>query len=448
MKKQSPKKKSVVSMPLVHPNAAGIDVGDTIHAVAVPEGRDTVRVKSFGAMTCDLNAIVSWLKHCKIETVAMESTGIYWKPLFNMLVREGFEVYLVNSKQTHNVSGRKNDEDDAMWIQKLHSCGLLKSSYLPDDQQESLRTLVRYRKTLTQDCNRFILRMQKAMEMMNIKLHTVIRDITGKTGIAIVEAILSGERKAENFLVHVEKTIKADRQTIINSLQGNWRTEQLYLLEDGYCNYKHYKERIAACDVAIEKQLQQYYKEVFADVPLDTKTKSSKRPAKNKPRFNIVSYFKAILGVDVTAIFGISDILALEILSETGTDMTKWASAKHFVSWLNLCPNNKISGGKLICSMLLKKKPNVASQAFRNAANAVQRSDNWLGDYYRRMKAKGGNKYAMVATANKIATIYYKMVLNKVEFNPLELTAYQQKYKRAKSTYLERKLNELKKDVA
>jgi transposase len=242
MKKNAPKKKDVVAMPLVHPNAAGIDVGDTMHAVAVPEGRDDVRVKTFGAMTVDVEAIITWLQHCKIETVAMESTGVYWKPLFGMLIKAGFEVYLVNSKQARNVSGRKNDEDDALWIQKLHSCGLLKSSYLPDDEQESLRTLVRYRRTLTQDCNRFILRMQKAMEMMNLKLHTIIRDITGKTGTAIVEAIIKGERDPEKFLVYVDRNIRADKETIVKSLQGNWRAEQLYLLEDCYRNYQHYKE--------------------------------------------------------------------------------------------------------------------------------------------------------------------------------------------------------------
>ena len=448
MKKGTVKKKSFVSMPLVHPDAAGIDVGDTIHAVAVPKDRDNVHVKTFGAMTCDLQDIVKWLKHCNIVTVAMESTGIYWKPLFSILIKAGFEVSLVNAKQVKNVSGRKHDEDDAMWIQKLHSCGLLRSSYLPEEEQDALRTLVRYRKTLTFDCNRFILRMQKAMEMMNIKLHTVIRDITGKTGIAIVEAIIRGERDPEKFLIYVDKNIRADHETIVKSLQGNWLSDQLYLLEDCYLNYCHYKERIAACDIAIEKQLQHYLKEIFPTATVNTKTSSSKRATKNKPKFNTCSYFKAILGTDVTAIFGISDISALEILSETGTDMTKWETSKHFVSWLNLCPNNKISGGKLISSMLMRKKPNVASQAFRNAANAVQRSDNWLGDYFRRMKTKGGNKYAMVATANKMATIYYKMVLNKVEFNPLDLNIYQQKYKHAKITYLERKLNELKKDVA
>jgi transposase len=448
MVKQPHKKKSVVSMPLVNPNAAGIDVGDTIHAVAVPEDRDEVQVKSFGAMTSDLQEIINWLHHCKIDTVAMESTGVYWKPLFGMLIKAGFEVSLVNSKQAKNVSGRKNDEDDAMWIQKLHSCGLLRSSFLPDDEQEALRALVRYRKTLTQDCNRFILRMQKAMEMMNIKLHTVIRDITGKTGLAIVEAIIRGERRPENFLAYVDRNIRADRETIVKSLHGNWRSEQLYLLEDCYRNYQHYKERIASCDQAIEKQLQCYHKELFTARSIDVNVTSSKRPTKNKPKFNTYSYFQAILGTDVTAIYGISDISALEILSETGTDMTKWETSKHFVSWLNLCPNNKISGGKLISSMLMRKKPNVASQAFRNAANAVQRSNNWLGDYFRRMKAKGGNKYAMVATASKMATIYYKMVSNKVEFNPLDLQEYQSKYRTAKIKYLERKLGELKREVA
>jgi transposase len=230
--------------------------------------------------------------------------------------------------------------------------------------------------------------MQKAMEMMNIKLHTVIRDITGKTGLGIVEAIIDGERDAEKLLVHVDRNIKADSETIMKSLQGNWLPDQLYLLEDCFCNYKHYKGRIAACDVAIEKQLQNYLKEVFPTANISKSVKSSKRATKNKPQFNTCSYFKAILGTDITAIFGISDISALEILSETGTDMNKWETSKHFVSWLNLCPNNKISGGKLISSSLMRKKPNVASQAFRSAANAVQRSDNWLGDYFRRMKAK------------------------------------------------------------
>jgi transposase len=448
--KKAKASKSQVSLPLINPNAAGIDIGDAIHAVAVPEDRDEQQVRCFGTMTCDLQAIVEWLTQCSIDTVAMESTGVYWKPLFGVLVQAGFEVYLVNSKQIRNVSGRKTDEQDACWIQKLHSCGLLKSSYLPDDGQETLRTLVRYRKTLTLDCRRFILRMQKALEMMNIKLHTVIRDITGKTGLRIVEAIIAGEREPKNFLVHVEPGIRAGHQTILKSLEGNWRSEHLFILAECYKSYCYYKERIAACDQEIERRLQDYQSEVATDgrPAGDTDTTSRKQANKNKPQFNTSQYLKAILGVDVLAIYGISDISGLEILSETGTDMSKWPTEKHFVSWLNLCPNNKISGGKMISSMLLKKKPDAASQAFRNAANAVQRSDNWLGDYFRRMKAKGGNTYAMVATARKIATIYYKMVRHKQEFRPLDLNDYQQKYKRAKIAYLEKKLTQLKQQAA
>lgn len=451
--KAPPKKKAPTGLPLVRLNAAGIDIGDTFHAVAVPEGRDEMQVRTFGSMTCDLLSIAEWLKQCGVDTVAMESTGVYWKPLFGVLIQEGFDVYLVNSQQVRNVTGRKTDEDDAMWIQKLHSCGLLKSSYLPDDEGEALRTLVRYRKTLTQDCNRFILRMQKAMELMNLKLHTVINDITGQSGLAVIEAIVDGERNPQKLQACVGKRVKADRETILKSLQGTWRSEQLFLLKECYHSFCYYKERIAVCDQEIERLLQAYQKAEIVPIAEDLKkvpptSGTKKRAQKNRPRFDMYNFLKAIHGVDVMAIYGIGDIAALEILSETGTDMSKWPTEKHFVSWLNLCPNNKITGGKVISSSLLKKRPNIASQAFRHAANAVQRSDNWLGDYFRRMKAKGGNKYAIIATANKIATIYYKMVRFKEEFNPLDLKDYQQKYKRAKIAYLERKLSQLQRDVA
>jgi len=396
MKKQTTTSENAVNLPLVNPNAAGIDVGDTIHAVAVPEGRDQTPVRSFGTMTGDLEAIAAWLLKCGVETVAMESTGVYWRPLFNLLTQQGLEVYLVNARQVKNVSGRKNDEDDARWLQKVHT----------------------------------------------------LRDITGKSGLAIIEAILRGERTAENFLACVHFKVKADRSTIFKSLEGNWRPEQLYLLEDCYMSYQYLTERIASCDVTIERQLEHYPEQVRSEAGPAREATSTKKANRNKPSFNTCSYLKKVLGVDMMAIYGISDIAALEILSETGTEMGKWETAKHFASWLNLCPNNKISGGKLISSTLMKKKPNPASQAFRNAANAVQRSDNWLGDYFRRMKAKGGNKYATVATANKIATIYYKMVSCRKKFSPVELVAYQKKYRQAKIIYLERRLFELKKEAA
>jgi transposase len=458
-------KKNIVFMPLVNAHAAGIDISDKEHVVAVDENICADRVRKFGAMTCDLQSIAAWLKECNIETVAMESTGVYWKPLFSILLQEGFEVHLVNSKHVKNVTGRKTDQDDAMWIQKLHSCGLLKSSYLPSDEQEALRTLVRYRRTIVQDSSRFINRMQKSMELMNIKFHTVISDIVGVTGKAVVEAIIRGERNAKNFLPLIGKTIKADHETIRKSLEGNWRDEHVFTLKESYEFYKMYQQRLKEFDNEIEKQLQRYEAKCNEGVvetvsssvidkcdPDKTKAgkekKIKKKKDKNHPPFDVRGYLQKIHGVDVLAIPGLSETGGLEILSETGTDLSDWEGDANFRSWLNLCANNKISGGKVISSTMMKKKPNAASQAFRNAANAVQRSDNWLGDYFRRMKAKGGNKYAVLATAAKIATIYYKMIRYKEEFKPLDLAEYQQKYKQAKIAYLQRALQRLQQDAA
>lgn len=437
---------------IVNPNAAGIDIGDKMHVVAVPEGRSELCVREFGTMTCDLQLLVQWLKECKIQTVSMESTGVYWKPLFSLLLEHNLEVYLVNARHVRNVTGRKNDQQDAQWLQQLHSFGLLKTSYLPEEEQEGLRSLVRYRHTLVQDSSRFVLRMEKSLELMNVKIHTLISDIMGKTGRAIVEAILNGERNADNFAPLISTRIKTDTVTILKSLQGNWREEHLFTLKESYRFYTFYQQEISACDIAIEKQLVEYEAfiqdgvielPVYDSLPVHKKKTINRQ--KTRPAFNMSHYLQRIHQVDVLAIYGISDISALEILAETGTDMSKWKNEKHFVSWLNLCPNNKISGGKVISSRMLKKQPNLASQAFRTAANSLSKSDHWLGDYFRRMKTKGGHKYAIVATANKIATIYYKMLTNKQEFQPLNLEAYQEKHRTAKIAYLERKLQKLKK---
>jgi transposase len=469
MKAQPPKKRmeqkqQVVEMAMMHPDAAGIDVGSTIHVVAVPPGRDEQRTRTFGTLTCDLQQIAAHLKNHRVSTVAMESTGVYWKALFAILVQNGFEVVLANATQTHNVSGRKTDEEDAVWIQKLHSCGLLKSSYLPDEEQEALRTLVRFRKTLTEDYSRCILRMQKSLELMNIKIAGIIDDITGKTGTKIIEAILEGERDPVNFLPFIDRRIKADKETIVKSLQGNWRAEHLFTLRSSYELLGFYKERVSKCDEQIEQHLQCYEarqnegivapveekaeEKVEGAVAVQSSKKKSKKKNKNSPAIDIRKYLQGIHGVDVMEIYGISDMSGLQILGETGTDLSKWENEKHFCSWLNLCPNIKKTGGKVVSSKLMRKKPNLASQAFRNAANSVQRSDHWLGDYFRRMKSKGGNKYAVVATARKIACIYYKIVRYKEAFKPVDLQQYQQQYKQAKIAYLERKLEQLKNEAA
>jgi len=446
--KNKQKKLSVVGMPIVHADAAGIDISSTMHAVAVPADRDEICVREFGAFTEDLISIAEWLKKCHITTVAMESTGVYWKPLYTVLLEYGFSVALVNARHVKNVTGRKNDMDDAQWIQKLHSCGLLKSSFLPDDMAESLRVLVRHRKRLIEDSSKYVLRIQKALELMNVKIHSVINDITGKTGTAIIEAIIAGERNPENFMQYVDARIKADHDTIRKSLTGNWREEQVFMVSENYELYKYVKQRIVSCEQKIEEYLQKHAalnnEGVIEKIHEEVVSSVKKKKTKNQPAFNVKAYLKRIYGVDVTAIFGISDNTAMEILSETGTDLSKWESENHFVSWLNLCPNNKITGGKLISSMVMKKKAGNATQAFRAAANSIQRSDNWLGDYFRRMKAKGGNKYAIIATARKIAIIYYKMVRFKEEFKPVDADEYRKKYKAARIAYLEKQLTKLK----
>lgn len=451
VKKSSFPKKKVNSLSIVNPYAAGIDIGDKIHAVAVSADRCPDPVRTFSTMTCDLEAIASWLKECNINTVAMESTGVYWKPLFGLLIKEGFEVYLVNARNVKNVSGRKTDESDAAWLQRLHSYGLLSSSYLPSNEQEALRTLVRFRRTLQSEASKCVLRMQKSLELMNVKLHTVISDIVGQTGSAIVEAILKGERTPSNLLSLVGSRIKASKDTIEKSLHGNWRDEHLFTLGQCYELYKEYLSRINNCDKKIEEQLSMYEAlcndgiVTTCSVQQDqTQRQNIKTKSKNNPRFNVRSYLQHILGVDVLAIYGLSDNGGLQLLAETGTDLSKWPTEKHFVSWLNLCPNNKISGGKLISSRLMKKPSSIAGQAFRFAANSVQKSEHWLGDYFRRMKAKGGNKYAIVATANKLATIYYKMVRYKTEFNPPLLEQYQKRNNELKISRLEKKLEQLR----
>jgi transposase len=439
-------KSPVVSMPIINPFAAGIDVSATMHAVAVPADKASPCVREFGAFTEDLEAIASWLCECGITTVAMESTGVYWKQLYLVLLQHGLSVSLVNARHVKNVTGRKTDMDDAQWIQKLHSCGLLNSCFLPDEATERVRNLVRHRKCLLEDGSKYVLRMQKAMELMNIKLHSVISDLMGKTGRAIIEAILAGQRNAEGFLPYIHPTIKADRATILKSLTGNWREEHLFLLRENYELYKFLEKRIVVCEQEIERFLQMQVAiastdGVIAKVPSSIK---GKKKHKNEPEFDVHQYLYKIFQVDVTAIYGISRSSALEILSETGPDLSKWETEKHFVSWLNLCPNNKITGGKLISSTVMKKQPGNATQAFRAAANSVQKSDHWLGDYFRRMKTKGGNKYAIIATARKLATIYYKMVRYKLEFKPLNTADYREQYKTARIAYLEKQLNKLK----
>jgi hypothetical protein len=342
----------------------------------------------------------------------------------------------------------------------LHSCGLLSRSFLPDDLTETLRTIVRQRRALLQDSGRCVQRIQKNLEMMNIKIHTVINDIMGKTGTAILEAIIRGEKKAENFLPFIDSRIKASKEDILKSLEGNWRSECLFLIKQCYTQYQQLQQHLLSCDKEVEVVLMHIVAQkndgVIEPNPTEqtapktnTDIKKKKvRKSKNTPYWDVRKYLHRIHGVDVVDIFGVSEVTALEILSETGKDLSKWPTENHFVSWLNLSPNKKESGGKLISGKRMKKKLNPTSQAFRAAANGLQKTDNWLGDYFRRMRAKGGQKFAIVCTARKLALIYYKMVTQKIPFIPVDMKTYKETNNKNKIAFLEKKLAELKKSAA
>jgi transposase len=416
---------------ILRPNAAGIDVASEVHYVAVPPDRCSEPVKRFGSFTEDIHEVAKFLKQCQIDTVAMESTGIYWIQLYLILEEYGFEVFLVNAHHIKNVSGRKSDVLDCQWIQELHSYGLLSKSFQPDSITRELRSYLRQRKSLTESYSKQVLHIQKAFEQMNIKLHNVLTDITGKTGQIIIKAILSGERNPENLVLNVDPNVKASKEEIIKSLKAIWREEYLFQLKQAYDLYLVFKEKIKECDIQIEKTLK-----TLESINQSSNDKIKRSVySKNRLNFNGTQYLKNILGVDVTKIFGISELVALEIISETGIDMSKWKTEKHFSAWLNLAPNNRISGGRLLKPKKSKKK-NKAGQAFLMAAYALQRSDHWLGHYYRRMKSKNGPLVATKATARKLAVIFYKMVKNKLEFSPISLENYNSKFKDQKMKYL------------
>jgi len=419
---------------LVNLNAAGIDISSKEHVVAVPEDRAEQSVRTFQGFTRNLHQLANWLKECKIETVAMESTGVYWYHLYTILLEYGFDVYLVNAHHVKNVPGRKSDVSDARWIQELHTFGLLRGSFQPDNLTRCLRNHVRQRKSVITQMSTETQRMQKALEQMNIKLNNVIRDINGKTGTAILTSILQGERDPKTLAKHRDGRIKVSEETLIKSLEGNWREEQLFNLKIAYEHYCFLQKQLGQCDIEIEKVIGQ----MSTCSNSEKKVEKTTRKQKNGLSFNASQYLYDAYGVDVTQIYGVKQITALTVLSETGSNLEEdFKTEKQFLSWLNLVPNNKITGGKVISSKV-KKKKNKAGQAFRNAANGLWNSQNSLGDYLRRKKAKSGSARAIIATARRIAAIYYKMITKKVEFNPTYLTRNTQKYLQEKLKHLEK----------
>ena len=444
--KKKSKVKKITQFEIIRPQVAGVDVSDNAGMmVAYPLNDSEIAIEEFDCYTCDLRRLSSRLKEYRIESVAMEATGVYWIPLFLLLQEDGFEVYLVNSKHVKNVTGRKDDEGDAEWIQKLHRCGLLSASFQPDNQTRSLRSVIRHRSGLVSTRSCYLNRMQKALEQMNIKFHTVISDIDGKSGLDILKAIFEGERDAKKLADLCHPSIKASREDMLKSLEGRWSETHLFELRQCYKAFEFHNDMIAECDKEIEKILLEMIaaknEGVIADI--EKKKVKRKRNYKNPIQIHVTAYLKAINGIDITEITGISEISALTIFSEIGTDMSRWKTDKNFTSWLGLAPNTKISGGKIISSRVPKKK-HYAGQAFRMAAMSLKSNKGPLGDFYRRVRTYAGSPKAIVATARKLAIIYYRMMTSQQAFNPVELVKSQEKYKEQKIKQLERKLEKLK----
>lgn len=419
-------------------NAAGIDIGAEHHYVAVPSGRDPEGrdVRHFSTFTVDLHKLSKWLRQCKIDTVAMESTGVYWIPIFEILDSQGFDVRLVNPRNIKNAPGRKTDVLDCQWIQQLHTFGLLQSSFRPENKICELRAYLRQRAMLVSYASHHVQHMQKALEQMNIKLNQVISDVTGVTGMKIIRAIISGEHNPVELASMRDKRCNNSKDVIAKALEGNWRSEHIFSLQQAVELYDFYKNKIVECESCIQKHLKSF-DDRSKGIRLEKPSRNSRKTAK-KLTFDARQYLYQMTGVNVTRIEGIEAPIALNIIGEIGIDMSHWPNEKHFSSWLGLCPGSKISGGKVLSS---KTKPsaNRAAHAFRLAAFSLQRSKSAIGAFLRRKKAQIGAPKAITATAHKIARIFYNMLKHGTEYVDLGQEYYEQRYQDRMITNLKRK---------
>ena len=409
----------------VNLDAAGVDVGAGSLFVAVPEGRCEQPVREFGSFTADLYLLADWLAQCGVETVAMESTGVYWIALFGVLEDRGFEVLLVDPRRIKNVPGRKSDVLDCQWLQQLHTYGLLSAAFRPEADIRRLRSYLRQRAMLVEYAAQHVQHMQKALTQMNVKLHQVISDITGKTGTAIVEAIVGGERDPRKLAGLRDPRTRADEATISLSLEGHWREEHIFELTQALELYRVYQSKIAECDREIQAQMERFADRSGGGVPPEQPRRN--RIQGNAPRFDVRSHLYRMTGVDLTRINGVDAHTALKVVSEVGTDMTRWPTARHFASWLGLSPNNRVTGGRVISSRT-KPSANRAAKALRLAANALYRSDSALGAFLRRKKAQLGAPKAITATAHKLARIIYAMLRYGQQYVDLGAEYYEAQY--------------------
>ena len=408
---------------IAHPNAAGIDIGCASHFVAVPPDRDDESVREFPSFTVDLNALADWLTTCGVDTVVMESTGVYWIPLFELLESRGFTVLLVNARHVKNVSGRKSDVLDCQWLQQLMTYGLLRGAFRPVDAVCVLRSLWRQRGMLLYGQGRQVQHMQKALTQMNIQLANVISDVVGETGQKILRAIVDGERDGAVLAAMKDRRIRASTDEIAKSLQGNWRTEHLFALKQALGMFDFIGMQLAECDREIEQQMQTMH----AHDGEPGKDKSRSRP-RNAPKLDLRTQLFKMCGVDLTRIDGINVTTALAVISEIGTDMSRFPTVKHFACWLGLCPGTKITGGKVMSSKT-KRVANRAAQALRMAAAALRSSQSALGAYFRRMCSRMDKPKAITAAAHKLARLIYTMLTKGEEYTDQGQDYYEERYR-------------------
>jgi len=398
----------------IKPDAAGIDIGSKEIFAAVPRDRDENSVREFLTFTEDLHDCAKWLKECNIKTIAMESTGVYWIPVYDILESYGFEIFLVNARHVKNVPGRKTDVVDCQWLQYLHSVGLLRSSFRPSGDIVAIRSLYRHRGNLIEQSASSVQHIQKSLTQMNIFIHNVISDITGTTGLKIIEAIINGNTNPNELVKFKDKRIKADDETIIKSLTGNYKPEHIFTLKQALDTFYYFKQQIRDTDKEIEKLLSKFESKTDDTLP-PSKPKKSKND--NQPNFDLANELYRIQGVDLTSINGISALTANTIFTEIGFDIKeKFTTHKHWTSWLGLSPNNKISGNKIL-SVKTMPSSNPISKALRMSAMTLHHSKSYLGGYYRKMRAKLGAPKAITAVAHKLARIIYAMLINKKSYD-------------------------------
>jgi transposase len=399
-----------LSLEVIHPDAGGIDIGNESHYVAVPPGRDSQSVRRFGCTTAELKAMAAWLKQCRIRTVAMQSTGVYWVAVYDILEQVGLEVYLVNARDTKNLPGHKSDVQESQWLMKLHTYGLLRNSFRPSQEIRVMRTYWRQRNDLVQSAGRHILRMQKALTQMNLQLANVLSDISGATGQAIIKAILAGERDSHKLAEFRDPRVKASEEQIAQSLEGNWQENLLFVLKQEHEGYEFCQQQMAACDRQLEQYLQQREDRSHGtSLPEEKRKGRLKKKRANKPRFDLREGLFRMTGTDLTRIDGIDVMTATTIVSEAGYDMSKWKDEDHFVSWLRLCPDNRISGNKVIGKGRLPTN-NPLSIALKMAATTLRLSNTYLGAQFRRLRTRLGAPIAIKAMAAKLARLVYRML--------------------------------------